>query len=156
MWNLFSKPLLAMAITCSIKASGEAVSWLKYFATTCHVAILDCTKYSPKLPGEVNGDGDVDPGGGVHLPSPQQLLHVKLEPVFHILLFIFFFSITTSVFKGTLVDFRPEDKTSCGVQCCNFELLPVICTDLTIQIQFILKKSLGCTYLSSIWFLKEI
>ena len=54
-----------MAITCSIKASGEAVSWLKYFATTCHVASLDCTNHSPKLPGEVNGDGDVGPDGGV-------------------------------------------------------------------------------------------
>ena len=67
--NLFSKPLLAMAITCSMKASGEAVSWLKYFATTCHIAILDCTNHSPKLPGEVNSDGSV-----CDLPYPK-LLH---------------------------------------------------------------------------------
>ena len=138
-------PKIWIFVNCSMKASGDAVSWLKYFATTCHVASLDCTNHSPKLFGEVNSDGDVDPGGGVHLPSPQQLLHVKLEPVFHILLFICFFSKTTSVFKSTLVDFRPEDKTSCGVQCCNFKLLPVICTDLAIQIQFILEQSLGCT-----------
>ena len=57
--------------------------------------------------GEVDGDSDVDEGGGVPPSSPHQLLHhLKQGPVLHI--FLNLLSITSPILKGSLVNSCPE------------------------------------------------